>query len=191
MEDASSTAGGAPPDDVLVELPEANRAAFKDPLGPIFTDEDAVIERAGEPLIAIGDIVAASLIEAGRRPDVAVVDGLTKRRPIDDATAATLASIERTIVARNPAGTITRSMVDALLEAIDAEGPTKVHVDGEEDLAVLPAVLAAPPGASVVYGQPDAGMVLVDVDEDQKTAVAGLVAHLEGDRDALLALVER
>lgn len=191
MDDASSSSSGPSSRDILVELPEANRAAFKDPLGPVFTDERVVIERAGEPLLAIGDIVTASLIEAGRHPDVAVVDGLTKRRRIDDDIASTLAGIDRTIDARNPAGTITRSMVEAILEALGADDPTKIQVDGEEDLAVLPAVLAAPSGASVVYGQPDAGMVLVDVDADRKAGVVALLDHLEGDRGALRALADR
>lgn len=191
MDDASSSSSSPSSRDVLVVLPEANRGAFKDPLGPVFTDERAVIDRAGEPLLAIGDIVTAALIEAGRYPDVAVVDGLTKRRPIGDDIASTLARIDRTIDARNPAGTITSSMVDAILEALEAEGPTKIQVDGEEDLAVVPAVLAAPSGASVVYGQPDAGMVLVDIDADRKASVAALLGHLDGDRDALRALADR
>ena len=39
----------------------------------------------------------------------------------------------------------------------------KIVVEGEEDLATLPAILYAPPGSVVVYGQPDEGSVLVKV----------------------------
>ncbi len=37
-------------------------------------------------------------------------------------------------------------------------------VDGEEDLAVLPCVLTAPPESVVLYGQPGEGVVLCEVD---------------------------
>ena len=44
----------------------------------------------------------------------------------------------------------------------------KIIVDGEEDLATLPAILYAPLGSAVVYGQPNEGSVLVDVTPEKK-----------------------
>ena len=38
--------------------------------------------------------------------------------------------------------------------------PVTVLVDGEEDLAVIPLVMAATDGAIVLYGQPHQGVVL-------------------------------
>jgi uncharacterized protein (UPF0218 family) len=43
-----------------------------------------------------------------------------------------------------------------------------IFVDGEEDLAVIPLVLAAPSGAAVLYGQPGEGVVLRIVDASAK-----------------------
>ena len=71
---------------------------------------------------------------------------------------------------------------------VDADEPRVLLVDGEEDLATLPAVLAAPDGASVVYGQPGEGMVLVTVTDAVRERFDALVDRLDGDPDRLRAL---
>jgi hypothetical protein len=42
-------------------------------------------------------------------------------------------------------------------------------IDGEEDLLALVAVLYAPEKSLVVYGQPNEGMVVVEVTKEKKT----------------------
>jgi uncharacterized protein (UPF0218 family) len=41
------------------------------------------------------------------------------------------------------------------------KGKGKIIVEGEEDLAALPALMLAPEGALVLYGQPGEGIVAV------------------------------
>ena len=204
---------GAEAETALV-LPEALRAAFKEPLGPVFTDAAALLAAAGRPVVAVGDVVTYHLLRAGHEPAVAVVDGRTKRRAVDaevatvlgdraaevdadadaDADGATSESDgeappadgERLDV-RNEPGTVSRALVAALAEAVARPGPVTVRVDGEEDLATLPALLAAPPGAAVVYGQPDEGMVLVGVDDATRSRARALLSRMDGDADAVLA----
>jgi uncharacterized protein (UPF0218 family) len=77
---------------------------------------------------------------------------------------------------KNPAGTLT----DALINAIDyavMHPPVTVLVDGEEDLAVIPLVMAAPVGAIVLYGQPHQGVVLRTVNPDAKKTARNLLNH--------------
>jgi uncharacterized protein (UPF0218 family) len=88
---------------------------------------------------------------------------------------------------RNEPGTVSRALVAALADAVGRPAPVTVRVDGEEDLATLPALLAAPPGAAVVYGQPDEGMVLVDVDDAARSRARSLLSRMDGDADAVLA----
>jgi uncharacterized protein (UPF0218 family) len=64
-----------------------------------------------------------------------------------------------------------------------------LHVEGEEDLAAVPAVIVAPAGASVVYGQPGEGMVLVDADEVRDEA-RDLLRRMDGDPEQALSLLE-
>ena len=48
-------------------------------------------------------------------------------------------------------------------------------VDGEEDLAVIPLVLLSPLGTKVIYGQPNKGAVLVNVDTKTKDSLSNLL----------------
>ncbi|MFC6951971.1 GTP-dependent dephospho-CoA kinase family protein [Halorubellus litoreus] len=182
---ADETAGQA---DVLLTLPESLRSAFKEPFGPVETDAEALLADVDGPLVAVGDIVTYHFLQAGREPDVAVVDEHTKREVVDDAVRDAVVHPDVTVA--NPAGALSAALVRALGDAVAAAEPTTVFVDGEEDLAVLPAVMVAPVGASVVYGQPDAGMVHVPVTEETKAEFRALLERMDGDQDAFWAAVD-
>ena len=167
--------------DIVARLPESERHRFKDPMGPIFRDPEQLLETAGTPIVAVGDVVAYHLASADHTPTLAVVDGMTEREVVDDAVEAGLPGTEKTIRVANPAATITRELVDAIEEALSTARSTTIDVDGEEDLAVLPAILLAPDGATIVYGQPGEGMVAVQVDESTREACLELLSHLEVD----------
>ncbi|WP_136688230.1 GTP-dependent dephospho-CoA kinase family protein [Halorhabdus amylolytica] len=191
MSEDSSTAVGSdradPESEIVLELPDALRPALKEPFGPVHTDPEAVLAVAGEPLIAVGDIVTYHLLEAGRRPDVAFVDERTERSAVEDGIRQTVVGdggpwFDQRIDVANPSATLTTSLLEALVEALAAEDATTVViVYGEEDLATLPAILAAPEGASVVYGQPGEGMVHVDVGDGVRGRTAELFDRMDGD----------
>ncbi|MFB6130897.1 MAG: GTP-dependent dephospho-CoA kinase family protein [Salinigranum sp.] len=188
----------------MLRLPATDREAFKEPLGPVYTDVEALlsaVERArrrhadagrpdaaaGVPLVAVGDVVTAHLLRAGRTPDVAVIDGQTERRAVDEAIDEVLSSADGArLEVENEAATLSRALLEALAAALSREEPTTVVVDGEEDLATLPAILIAPDGASVVYGQPGEGMVHVAVEPDARSEARRLFSRLEGDVEAAL-----
>jgi hypothetical protein len=173
--------------DVVLRLPEELRSEFKDPLGPVFTDAEALLSRAGDPLIAVGDVVTYHLRDAGRVPDVAVVDGYTEReRAAEEIRAAVLSGDD---AVENPAATLSAALLAALREGIEDGEPTTIVVEGEEDLATMPAVLAAPDGAAVVYGQPGEGMVLVTVDAETRAQFGALFDRLDGDPDRARSLL--
>lgn len=168
---------------VVARLPEDLRDELKEPVGPIFTDVDELLALVDGPIIAIGDVVTAHLERAGRRPDLAIVDERTERRPVDDEVRAAISEPDVTV--ENPAATLTGELVAAMRAGLAADGPYTLLVDGEEDLAALPAVLLVPAGGSVVYGQPGEGMVLVSVDAEAKAGVRELLERFEGDVEAL------
>jgi len=142
------------------------------------------------PLIAVGDVVTYHLREAGRSPDVALVDGLTERSAVRPAVREAIdAADARRLRAANPPGGLTRALLAALRAALAGGEPTVIEVDGEEDLAALPAILAAPEGASVVYGQPGEGMVHVPVTAETRARARALFERLGGDTAAAMAAV--
>jgi uncharacterized protein (UPF0218 family) len=175
--------------EVLVELQTELRGELKDPLGPIYTDTDALLADTDGPIIAVGDIVTYHLLEAGHRPDVALVDGKTKRERVEREILDAIGGFDHQREVENPPATLTAELLEALDDAIDSEGSTVITVVGEEDLAALPAVVAAPDGAAVVYGQPDEGMVLVTVDETLRAECRDLLERMEGDSERLFDIL--
>jgi len=174
----------------VLELPEDLRGAFKDPLGPVFTDPESLLAAAdsGTPLVAVGDVVTAHLLDADYRPYVAIIDGRTERERVDESIGQRLPAADVTVT--NPPATLSRGLLDALLDALTRDDPTVIEVEGEEDLATLPAILAVPTGGSVVYGQPGEGMVLVPVADETRSLARDLLTRMDGDVDAALDLLD-
>ena len=177
----------------MLSLASDLRGAFKRPFGPVYTDADDLLADAGRPVIAVGDVVTYHLVEAGHRPAVAVIDGRTERQAVDEEVREVLSDpAHRRDVANDP-GMLGESLLSALGDAVAGVGadvdadPVTVVVDGEEDLATLPAVLAAPVGSTVVYGQPGAGMVRVAVTAGSKAEMRSLLERMDGDVDGALA----
>ncbi|MFC5277390.1 GTP-dependent dephospho-CoA kinase family protein [Halorubrum rubrum] len=181
----------------MVTLPDSLRDAFKEPMGPVTTDADALLAAAAEsreehgapdaPVVAVGDVVTYHLREAGRVPDVALVDGKTEREAVRTEVSDALAvGGGRRVRVENPAATLTVALLEALVDALADPDPVTIEVDGEEDLAALPAILAAPEGASVVYGQPGEGMVRVAVTPESRREARELFEGLDGDVDGAL-----
>ncbi|MFP4175305.1 MAG: GTP-dependent dephospho-CoA kinase family protein [Halobacteriales archaeon] len=157
-------------------LPDEMRAELKEPMGDISpeVEEDRLTGR----VVAVGDMVTYHLLGAGVTPDVAVVDGRTKREDVDDAVVERWKEMRVAARVENKPGTVSRALVDALRDAYDEGG--LVEVDGEEDLAVLPAVALASDGDTVVYGQPNEGMVYVKADDEARDYVLDILDRMEG-----------
>jgi len=128
----------------------------------------------GRFLISVGDAVSRDLVEGGIDVNVRVVDGKIMRKYADVAHRAH----GRTFMAKNPPGMITLSAWGAIKDAISSGGGL-VIIDGEEDLLALPAIIEAPEGALVIYGQPGEGVVVVEVNESSKERAKSLIGMME------------
>ena len=177
---------------VVLELQSELRAELKEPFGPVSTDTAAVLERAGRPLVTVGDIVTFHTLAAGSVPTVALVDERTKRAAVGEEVREGIDDdrFDRVVNIENPPATLTEALLSALADGLASDERTLLRVDGEEDLAALPAIAAAPDGASVLYGQPDEGVVHVTVDGASRARVRDLLARMEGDSDRALALLD-
>ncbi|MDV2480815.1 DUF359 domain-containing protein [Methanoculleus sp. Wushi-C6] len=155
----------------MLRLPEAHRDLFKKPFGTLYGSIGELLPRLeGRAVYAVGDVVTHNLLEAGVVPDIAIIDGYTMRSP---CTRSPLLQARR-LTAKNPPGTITDALAEAIGDLV-RNPPGAIFVDGEEDLAVIPLVLAAPPGAAILYGQPGEGVVLRIVDEAAKREAVSML----------------
>jgi uncharacterized protein (UPF0218 family) len=147
-------------------LPEELRSVLRRPLGRLFQNVDQALQAIGKPrlLASVGDAVTCELIKRGITPDLAVVDHRIMREPISEEMNALLKWPTRTVKVRNPAGTLT----DELMEALKLPTPLRIEVEGEEDLATLACGMLLPEGAVILYGQPGEGVVAVEVTAQER-----------------------
>lgn len=153
-------------------LTEELRRSLKDPLGKLLPGSGpeiyeeistAISVRKPPRVIFVGDAVAKNALKKGIRGDVMIVDNREKRtqtKPFD-------ARATRIFRVRNDPGTIGSEAWAAVEEAVES-GDAIMIVDGEEDLLTLVAIAVAPLGSFVMYGQPDEGLVMVEVDDSAK-----------------------
>jgi hypothetical protein len=124
-------------------------------------------------LILVGDSVSRQATRAGIAPDVMIIDNLEKRRK----ATAYVPPHKRVITAKNQAGKIEHGARLAVERAIHGEADLVV-IEGEEDLLAIVAVIAAPPGSLVVYGQPNEGVVLVRVSAETKAKAEQILQQM-------------
>jgi pantetheine-phosphate adenylyltransferase len=160
--------------DVLTQglkLSSTQAAFFHNPQGPVITELKTHLSQL---TILVGDIVSEYCIQRQLPFHLAVFDGKTQRQ---EYTSSTLeqSSVQKKIThLKNPAGQVTQEMTTWLTEFFssaakeDAATQQLLKIDGEEDLATVAAVLLAPLGSVIIYGQPDQGMVRLVVTEELK-----------------------
>lgn len=142
-------------------LPPRARRDFSRPRGTVYSgDITPVLERVGEPLICVGDVVSQYCSRAGKKHVVIIVDGKTRRSVSLQEGVPTDYNVVRV---RNPPGTITVEAHQAVCRAADERGRWAIVVDGEEDMLALPSIACLHRGGTVVYGVPHRGATLIRV----------------------------
>lgn len=126
---------------------------------------DPEILKAGKQVVLVGDIVTQLFIDRKLTFDLAVIDYLTKRQPVQTETGKI--NWELQIEMENPGGMVKREAATAIIE-LEIKSPTLITVEGEEDLLVLPLILSLPLNSLIFYGQPDEGVVMIEVTEAVK-----------------------
>ena len=146
----------------MYRLPEKLRAVLAEPFGPVHDTGETIRKVKGRMVVAVGDVVTQTFLDHGVLPKVMVIDGVTQRGSrVSNALANLPTHGVRTVKVDNPPATITRSLIGAMDRGFKESGSTLIRVSGEEDLAALPAMILAPEGAAVCYGQPHKGVVVV------------------------------
>ena len=149
-----------------MQLPDDLRDQLKNPLGNLIRDNDPNKENiikeisAESVLITVGDRTTENMLQLGLKPQIQIIDGLEKRNqrlvPTDD-------TINTSLSCKNPPGEITEESIQVIQKAFRSKPPVRITVDGEEDLLVLPVCVFAPENSVVMYGQPNEGLVVVDI----------------------------
>lgn len=155
----------------VLKMAPALDSELKTPMGVLFPgpehDPEVGMSAAldGMPphvnlLITVGDVTTKTLLDMGVTPDLALIDGMTKRSKLEEKDLVDPSTFERILHAANPAGVLTPDLCDKLQLALSSDESVLLEVDGEEDLAPLVIHCFAPIGTVVLYGQPRTGVVM-------------------------------
>ncbi len=153
---------------LVLKLPEEKRGRLAAPFGDVFEGRDLGARlRDVKSFAAVGDVTSGECIRQGLSPRFIVVDFKTKRGPIahDDDVRSYGSEVARVVC---PPGHMTADLYNAVLAAVKSPAATRIEVEGEEDLAVMPAIIHLEPGATVIYGLPDRGVTLVKADDESR-----------------------
>ncbi len=165
-------------------LPQKLRSSLKKPFGELIVHpSDQMHAYMGKSLtVTVGDEVTRFFNAIDQQPQIAVVDFMVSRKK-KFFSVSELGFERNYFVAnvQNPPGMIHTSLLTAI-KRVFAEKKKKttiILVEGEEDLVVLPVVLAAPLGTHVFYGQPYQGVVVIEVSEEYKRIAYNIVSSFE------------
>lgn len=178
------------------KISSALRLKLKKPLGQLFkhgeNDREGIykliklrIHHSGI-VITVGDIVTKNCIAHGIAPAIAIYDYRVQRKQQfahdeELGIPSFNSDIMRKAYVGNPAGCVTEALSEAIFGAIHTYLSTGkfyvIKIDGEDDLAAIPSILLSPLGSTVLYGQPNKGVVMVTVTEKVKGRVAELIRH--------------
>lgn len=142
-----------------LHLTEVQRLFFSKPQGEVITEpSDAMY------VCLVGDSTVETFLQNSWSFNVAVFDFKMMRK---EYRSPLIDKKKIDIVAVNQAGNISLHLVKALELAIKKKY-SYLFVDGEEDLAAVAAMLLLPLGSVIYYGQPNLGIIRMDVTETRK-----------------------
>ncbi len=153
-------------------LPEMQKEWFKKPFGKLFTTTSFLQHDDPEKIVAVGDMVSQDCNKLHLNQKLSVVDFTVQRKKIfRKIQELGFHGSETVLPAKNPQSHITPSLFTAIMQAIalfSQDNQIVMVVDGEEDLAVIPLVLALPLDFVIVYGQPGEGIVRLPITLEAK-----------------------
>jgi uncharacterized protein (UPF0218 family) len=143
-------------------IPSEFRESFSRMPEVLITKESQIEFMSSKILVTVGDVVTATALRYRIIPKLSIVDFKTKR---DEVLPPLPEKWDRSLKVKNAAGSISVELWNSIEVAFRSKGNTLIEVDGEEDLASIPAIMMAPEGAIVIYGVPNKGIAVYEVGE--------------------------
>jgi len=163
-------------------LPDELRDLLKEPLGPLVDEQELLNLLSHEKyIVSVGDLVTYTLLKNGINPAICIVDYITERKDCAIEIKEKIKTIcEKHIKIKNPPGIITDELwkeIESCYQNLKQESFC-IEIEGEEDLAALPAIYLAPSDVTVIYGLPNRGVVVVKADQAHKSKVKEILDRM-------------
>ena len=125
----------------------------------------------GLNIVAVGDVTVLGLLKLSRVPDIALIDGMTKREKWAHTKLIDHSEFDIVSTTQNPAGKLTPQLLESCKRAVSSLNQrlrSLIVVEGEEDLTPIILHLLLPIDSVVIYGQPGKGVVTRVTDMETK-----------------------
>ena len=157
-----------------VRFSQKIRQKLKIPFGKFA--KSSSLKKLQLPTITVGDITTAKFLKLKIAPSLAIVDFLVNRkRAFKNLQELGFIQPNPDYLVKNTPGQISTELIRAIKKAFENFQKQVILVNGEEDLAFIPALLLAPIPSVIFYGQPRKGLVRVDVAPDTKSKLCSLL----------------
>ncbi len=168
-----------------LKLPQEMRPLLQKPMGDVLKKISRNLD--GQKIITIGDITTKEFNLNKINQILSIVDfQVQRKKKFEKMEDLNFEKEIKTIKIKNSAGEISGSIFEEVKKCIESNKKYVILIDGEEDLTVLPAVLVAPLGFSIYYGQPsfakaskgkpNEGMVEIKVTEENKEKIFEIIS---------------
>jgi pantetheine-phosphate adenylyltransferase len=158
-------------------LPDSLRHELQIPWGDILSDIPNNIN--GFKTIVIGDETAKRFNEQNINQFLSIVDFLINRQVRFKSLTELGFGRESAQKVKNAHGTMTSELLRAIRDSFQDKKRKVLLVEGEDDLSALAVLLLAPLGFSIFYGQPNQGLIQVQVNEENKEKAFQLVSRFD------------
>ena len=169
------------------KLTDEIRNLLKQPLGTLIegTQDETMEElrkiieiEKPKIIVAVGDSVSQNMVDHGINANIYIIDYKTMRKPVKYYKLNAAISTR----VKNPAGEITEEAWNNIKELIHQTKTAEIIVDGEEHLLTLPAIAQAPIDSLIIYGQPEAGIVVVKVTDEKKKEIKEITSKMQAPK---------
>lgn len=132
------------------------------------------------PIIIVGDQTTYDFLRHGLTPFLSIIDLRIQRETIfPDLSKFAFKRLPQVKNAKNGSGEISAELSKNIINVYEQKIASCIVVDGEEDLATIPAVLLAPIPSRVYYGLRGVGVVDVNVDLHTKDIFLKLLCRFD------------
>jgi GTP-dependent dephospho-CoA kinase len=143
---------------------------LKEPFGELIKESEVSKEKIqpfikrSNKVITVGDTTTEKFVKFGFIPDLSIIDNKEKRMAKDKPVEY---SADKKIYLENKPGEVNAEVVSLIREITTTNfNRMQIIIKGEEDLLALPLFMYSPNGWTVFYGQPNEGLVVVEIDSN-------------------------
>ncbi|MGC8662811.1 MAG: GTP-dependent dephospho-CoA kinase family protein [Thermoplasmata archaeon] len=147
-----------------LNLPDNLRDELSKSVGQIYSENSIYDLLKNKDVIAVGDETTLTMLRNGLMPRLSIFDLKTKRKIIGQDI---INNFNHRLIVTNPQGKLSYYLINSIKIALNKKIPA-IQVIGEEDLASLACISLANNGVIIIYGIPNMGLSIIEVNDEIK-----------------------